>query len=133
MCVFIGSWVTSPEPGARWWIIRRTEFVQDSVARASKWKQGSSTGHQSSIDEISSGYLVHCLLLRGCERKRISQLPVSNVNLFLSLEQQQARVPSRPDTWSWEGNVLDCTGEPVSVMRTKQHTNCELVLEWIHR
>ena len=43
------------------------------------------------------------------------------------------RVNSKPDTWTWQDGVLHCTGNPVSVMRTKkQFTNFELVCEWMH-
>ena len=43
------------------------------------------------------------------------------------------RVNSAEDTWSWEGDLLHCTGNPVSVMRSvKTYTNFELVCEWMH-
>jgi hypothetical protein len=42
-------------------------------------------------------------------------------------------VNGAPDTWSWKGGVLHCTGRPVGVMRTrKQYTNFELVVQWKH-
>ena len=44
-----------------------------------------------------------------------------------------ARVNSADDTWTFEGDVIHCTGRPTSVMRTKQQfTNFELVVEWMH-
>jgi hypothetical protein len=44
-----------------------------------------------------------------------------------------APVNSASDTWSWEQNVLHCTGKPVSVMRTaKRYKNFEMVVEWSH-
>lgn len=43
------------------------------------------------------------------------------------------QVNSAPDTWNWKDGVLHCTGQPVSVMRTKKEfTNFELVCEWMH-
>lgn len=43
------------------------------------------------------------------------------------------RVNSADDTWTWKDGVLFCTGQPVSVMRTKKtHRNFELVVEWMH-
>ncbi len=43
------------------------------------------------------------------------------------------KVNSADDTWRWEDGVLHCTGQPVSVIRTKrQFTNFELVVEWMH-
>lgn len=38
------------------------------------------------------------------------------------------------DTWSWgEGGLIQCTGKPVGVIRTKKPiTNFELVVEWKH-
>lgn len=37
------------------------------------------------------------------------------------------------DTWSWEGNSVKCTGQPVGVIATKkEYTNFELLLEWKH-
>lgn len=42
-------------------------------------------------------------------------------------------VNSASDTWSWEQNLLHCTGKPVSVLRTaKQYKNFEMVVEWSH-
>ncbi|MCP4172498.1 MAG: DUF1080 domain-containing protein [Fuerstiella sp.] len=44
-----------------------------------------------------------------------------------------ARVNSADDTWSFKDNEIHCTGQPVSVMRSKkQYTNFELVCEWRH-
>jgi hypothetical protein len=44
-----------------------------------------------------------------------------------------APVNSAEDTWSWEKNVLHCTGKPVSVLRTaKEYKNFEMVVEWSH-
>ncbi len=42
-------------------------------------------------------------------------------------------VNSAPETWSWKDGVLHCTGQPVSVLRTKeQFKNFEMVVEWMH-
>jgi hypothetical protein len=42
-------------------------------------------------------------------------------------------VNSAEDTWSWEKNLLHCTGKPVSVLRTaKEYKNFEMVVEWSH-
>ena len=44
-----------------------------------------------------------------------------------------APVNSAPDTWSWKGDGLHCTGLPVSVLRTaKEYVNFEMVVEWMH-
>lgn len=44
-----------------------------------------------------------------------------------------AKVNSADDTWSWKDGVLHCTGQPVSVLRTKeQFENFEIVVEWMH-
>lgn len=43
------------------------------------------------------------------------------------------KVNSADDTWSWHDGVLHCTGQPVSVIRTKkQFRNFELAVEWMH-
>jgi hypothetical protein len=43
------------------------------------------------------------------------------------------KVNSADDTWTWKNGVLMCTGQPVSVMRTKKSLrNFELVVEWMH-
>ncbi len=43
-------------------------------------------------------------------------------------------VNCNPDTWTWKGQVLHCTGKPVGVLRTKKKfTNFELSLQWCHR
>ena len=45
-----------------------------------------------------------------------------------------AKVNSHDDTWSWKKDVLYCTGQPISVMRTtKMYTNFEIYFEWNHR
>ena len=37
------------------------------------------------------------------------------------------------DTWTWNGNSVACTGQPVGVIRTKNPIkNLELVCEWRH-
>ncbi|MEZ6066284.1 MAG: DUF1080 domain-containing protein [Planctomycetaceae bacterium] len=42
-------------------------------------------------------------------------------------------VNSNEDTWSQVGDEIHCTGNPVSVIRTKEKlTNFELVVEWRH-
>ncbi len=43
-------------------------------------------------------------------------------------------VNTDPDTWTFDGGLIRCTGKPVGVMRTKkQYTNFELVAEWQHK
>src|SRR3954453_5251961 len=38
-----------------------------------------------------------------------------------------------PGTWTWEGGVVRCTGQPVGVTRTREpYTNFELVARWRH-
>ena len=44
-----------------------------------------------------------------------------------------APVNSADDTWSFEDNLIKCTGKPISVLRTKKSLkNFELVSEWRH-
>jgi hypothetical protein len=43
------------------------------------------------------------------------------------------KVNSADDTWMWKDDVLFCTGQPVSVMRTRKSLrNFEFVVEWMH-
>ena len=43
-------------------------------------------------------------------------------------------VNCQDDTWSFEGNLIKCTGKPVGVIRTKKMIkNLELVVEWKHK
>jgi hypothetical protein len=38
-----------------------------------------------------------------------------------------------PDTWKWSENLIECTGKPTGVVRSKKvYTNFELVVEWRH-
>jgi Domain of Unknown Function (DUF1080) len=38
-----------------------------------------------------------------------------------------------PDTWTWKGGEVHCTGKPVGVTRSKKpYTNFELVAQWRH-
>lgn len=38
-----------------------------------------------------------------------------------------------PSTWTWDGNSVHCTGQPVGVIRTREPiTNFELVARWRH-
>lgn len=44
------------------------------------------------------------------------------------------KVNSADDTWTWKGDLIVCSGEPVSVLRTqKTYRNFELVVEWSHQ
>lgn len=44
-----------------------------------------------------------------------------------------APVNSGAETWTWRGEVLHCSGQPVSVLRSaKEYTNFEMVVEWMH-
>ena len=44
------------------------------------------------------------------------------------------KVNSADDTWEWKDDLLVCTGEPVSVLRTSRtFRNFELLLEWSHQ
>ena len=44
-----------------------------------------------------------------------------------------ADVNCAPDTWTWEGGTVHCTGEPVGVIRTVEPVeNFELVARWRH-
>ena len=45
-----------------------------------------------------------------------------------------AAVNSASGTWSWKEEVLHCTGQPLSVLRTSQtYENFEMVVEWSHQ
>lgn len=42
-------------------------------------------------------------------------------------------VNCNPDTWTWKDGLIQCTGTPVGVIRTKKEfTNLELVVQWRH-
>jgi hypothetical protein len=44
-----------------------------------------------------------------------------------------AGVNGTTDTWTWKDGVLQCSGKPIGVMRTRQKfTNVEMVVEWRH-
>ena len=44
-----------------------------------------------------------------------------------------AAVNCDQDTWTWKDGTLNCTGQPVGVIRSqKQFTNFELVAQWRH-
>ena len=48
-------------------------------------------------------------------------------------EKDFVNVNGQPDTWTWKGDLLNCTGQPIGVLRTQQtFTNFELVVEWRH-
>jgi hypothetical protein len=53
---------------------------------------------------------------------------------FQPLKQNDfTKVNSADDTWTFEGDLIKCTGKPVSVIRTKkQYTNFELTVQWMH-
>ena len=49
------------------------------------------------------------------------------------VEADFTNVNGKPDTWTWDGNSVKCTGDPVSVTRSvKPYTNFEMVCEWRH-
>lgn len=42
-------------------------------------------------------------------------------------------VNGAPDTWTWRGDSVHCTGKPIGVSRSqKQYSNFELVAQWRH-
>ena len=44
-----------------------------------------------------------------------------------------ADVNGEPNTWTWKGDVLKCTGTPVGVLRSREAVkNFELVVRWRH-
>jgi hypothetical protein len=44
------------------------------------------------------------------------------------------KVNSADDTWQWKDDMLICTGQPVSVLRTaREYRNFEIVVEWSHQ
>jgi hypothetical protein len=48
-------------------------------------------------------------------------------------EQDFENVNCAADTWKWAGDGIQCTGQPVGVMRMKKPiTNIELVVQWRH-
>ncbi len=48
-------------------------------------------------------------------------------------ESDFAAVNCRPETWSWNGDMVHCTGRPVGVIRTaKPVKNFEMVAQWRH-
>jgi hypothetical protein len=48
-------------------------------------------------------------------------------------ERDFADVNGDPETWTWEGDLVRCTGQPVGVLRTrKPYANFELVARWRH-
>lgn len=48
-------------------------------------------------------------------------------------EDDFVKVNSAGDTWSWRNGVLHCTGQPLSVLRTKDmFENVEVVVQWMH-
>lgn len=45
-----------------------------------------------------------------------------------------AKVNCPDDTWTWKDGVLNCTGQPIGVLRTaKEYRNFEMVVEWSHQ
>lgn len=44
-----------------------------------------------------------------------------------------ADVNGNPETWTWQGDLLKCTGQPIGVLRTQRtFTNFEMVIQWRH-
>ena len=80
------------------------------------------------------------LLMAGSDDKETSSTPLPSATIdgsspgFISLGSEDfVHVNCHPDTWSWNGNSVSCTGTPVGVTRSKKsYTNFELVCEWRH-
>jgi hypothetical protein len=48
-------------------------------------------------------------------------------------EDDFVNVNGEPDTWTWQGDQVHCTGHPVGVIRSREPiTNVEVSLEWRH-
>jgi len=49
------------------------------------------------------------------------------------VEEDFEDVNCNEDTWTFNGNVVECTGKPIGVIKTKQQfKNFEMVAEWMH-
>ena len=72
------------------------------------------------------------------EESSSAPLPIAHIDGsgpgFTSLGSDDfINVNCNPDTWSWEGNSVSCSGTPVGVTRSKKsYTNFEFVCEWRH-
>lgn len=88
----------------------------------------------------SPARLVLCLLLAGCATASAPSAGPPRAFIddtgpgWRTLgEADFADVNGLPETWTWDGELLRGTGEPIGVMRTREPvTNFELVVEWRH-
>ena len=73
-----------------------------------------------------------CLSLHAGEPARIA-IDTSQPGWRALTAADFAPVNSAEDTWTWQDGMLSCTGQPLSVMRTrKQYRNFEMIVEWRH-
>lgn len=48
-------------------------------------------------------------------------------------EKDFVNVNGQPETWTWKGDLLISTGQPIGVLRTQQtYSNFEMVVQWRH-
>ena len=81
-----------------------------------------------------------CLLAVGLTSASLAEEAVTSATIagngpgWVALgEKDFTTVNSAEDTWTFEDDVIHCTGRPTSVMRSnKQYTNLELVCQWRH-
>ena len=123
--------------------LRHTDEILIKLIMPFTWKHFCRSGacsRFSSAGKNQIGSKLHSYTLKG-------PFWFLSISLFLfsgctDLEKSQWRelteddftfVNSHEETWRWEGNVLHCTGLPVSVLRTRaMFTNFELEVEWMH-
>lgn len=86
----------------------------------------------SRIFSFLSGCLISSALYAAEPVKPV--IDVSQPGWRAMTQEDFAKVNSAEDTWTWKGDLIVCSGQPVSVMRTqKTYRNFEFVVEWSHQ
>lgn len=87
---------------------------------------------------ILMGILCSLCMAGIAEEAAIADLPKAGIDgngpgWRALTEADFVNVNCAPDTWSFKDGMIQCTGTPVGVMRTKNKvTNFELVVQWRH-
>jgi hypothetical protein len=78
------------------------------------------------------------LLLTSVSAQQTASLPKALIDgtgagWYTLAQEHFTNVNCKSETWTWTNGIIQCTGQPVGVIRTKKlHTNFELVAQWRH-
>lgn len=89
--------------------------------------------HLASLAAVAGAATARGAAPVGDEKRRAAGIDGSEDGFRSLGEADFVNVNCNRDTWTWNGDLAQCTGNPVGVIRSvKTYTNFELLCEWRH-